>query len=347
MPHDEVIMDELVAPGPPPQVGIFNPNLQMVVGNIRDGNAVEQMLAAAPRRVRNVRVEVNQHIPVHWEDAPEPVPYGAPKPMKAKKDGSLMTLEEYLGRHTEGLFGYELEVEGDNLPIRIDGWKTAKDGSLRGESAEYILLEPSSLEGTIKSFETLVSKLVKPATKLSFSYRTSTHVHVNMLKFTKPQIQAFFYLSHLVEDVLVNYCAPNRKGNRFCLRTKDAEWKVEQFKEWLAKNGFGALSQEHLKYSAINIATLMHYGSMEFRSLHGTVDKEVVTPWLNVLKNIHDIAAIVPVKEMEDIVKKSPMDILNVVFKEHLPKFQYTGMEKDVMDAYERLISIPYVKLGV
>lgn len=322
-------VNDVIAPIEIMQQGIFNPNLAVV----DDIFEMEARLVGAVRKVRNV---VNPPEQMIWQAAPVEYQPVSKDPMK---------LCDYLGRFDKGLFGYELEVEGDNLPQRVDGWKIAKDGSLRGESAEYVLNTPSSFEEIVQSFKLLVSKLTKPATKLSFSYRTSTHVHVNMLHFTKEQIQAFFYLSHLVEDILVHYCAPIRKGNRFCLRTKDAEWKIDSFKAWLSKKGYPALSQDMLKYSAINIATLSHYGSIEFRSLHGTVDEAVVTPWLNVLKNIHDIATIVPIKEMVDTVKKSPMDIINVVFKDFLPVFQYTGMEGDVVEAYERLIEIPYVKV--
>jgi hypothetical protein len=195
----------------------------------------------------------------------------------------------------------------------------------------------------VASFEELVKSLTKKDTRLDFSFRTSTHVHLNVLNFTKKQIQALVYLSHLVEDLLVNYSGATRVGNRFCLRTKDAEHKIEAFKQWLTVPGWAKLSQEELKYSAINIATIMQYGSIEFRSLRGTIEKEVVIPWLSVIKNLHDIAAIVPINEMEEIARKNPLDIINVVFKEHLPLFQYTGMEKDVADAYDRLIEIPYV----
>lgn len=308
------------APGVVPLMGVVNPN-------------------------QPVRVEIDWLAEPAQILAREDVPTTSKK--EPRKEEKPMKLCDYMIRDEKGLFGYELEVEGANLPQRVEGWRFTKDGSLRGESAEYVLLGPINFEALIEAFETLVEKLTKPTTTLSFSYRTSTHVHVNMLDFTKQQIQSFFYIAHLVEDVLVNYCAPIRKGNRFCLRAKDAEFKVDVFREWLGKRGFAHLSQDQLKYSAINIATLCQYGSVEFRSLHGTVDKDVIKTWLSVLKNLYDIAAIVPIKEIEAVAKKSSIDILNVVFKEHLPKFQYAGMENDVIEAYERLIEIPYAKVVV
>lgn len=347
--------DALLGAIPVVQEGMLNQN--RAAPRFRDGAIPAGAVLAARRVVKAPGVVplmgvVNPNQPVRVEidwlaEPPQILARDITSKKEPRKEGEPMKLCDYMVRYEKGLFGYELEVEGANLPQRVEGWKFTKDGSLRGESAEYVLLGPINFEALIKAFETLVEKLTKPTTTLSFSYRTSTHVHVNMLDFTKQQIQSFFYIAHLVEDVLVNYCAPIRKGNRFCLRAKDAEFKVDVFREWLGKRGFANLSQDHLKYSAINIATLSHYGSVEFRSLHGTVDKDVIKPWLSVLKNLYDIAAIVPIKEIEVVAKKSPIDILNVVFKEHLPKFQYAGMENDVIEAYERLIEIPYAKVVV
>lgn len=257
----------------------------------------------------------------------------------------MTSLSYALGRVLPGRFGFELEVEGVNLPVIDGGWIYKRDGSLRGENLEYILRHPINLPEFPSVFEKLVRKLTDEKVKLNFSFRTSTHVHLNVLDLNKHQIQALFYLSHLVEDALVNYSGATRIGNRFCLRTKDAMWKVRQFKKWLTNPGFGPLNQEELKYSAINIATIMSYGSIEFRSLRGTIEKDVVLPWLEVLNNLYEIAKIVPIIEMEKLARDKPVEILNVVFKEHLSLFSYPNMEKDVIEAYDRLIEIPYVKV--
>lgn len=255
------------------------------------------------------------------------------------------SLSYALGRVVPGRFGFELEVEGENLPSISGEWDYKKDGSLRGENLEYVLHNPVNLPEFVPAFETLVKKLTRASTKLNFSFRTSIHVHLNVLDFNKNQIQALFYLSHLVEDVLVNYSGDTRIGNRFCLRTKDAMWKMRQFKKWLTEPGFGRLNQDDLKYSAINIATMLIYGSIEFRSMRGTIDKNVVLPWMEVINNLYEIAKIVPIAEMEAIARDKPVEILNVVFKEHLPLFTYPDMERNVIEAYDRLIEIPYVKV--
>lgn len=269
------------------------------------------------------------------------------KKIEIKPDNYIPTLRDYIRQPYVDMFGFELEVEGRNLPDAPSHWMSKHDGSLRGESNEYILNNPENIDEVSLSLDRLIKSLTKPSTVLNFSFRTSIHVHLNVLAFTKAQIHSLFYLSHLVEDVLVRYSGESRVGNRFCLRTKDADWKIRRFKNWLTKSGFDRLNPEDLKYSAINIATITSYGSMEFRSLRGTVDKEVIIPWLSVIKNLYDIAAIVPVREIEELVRTSPIELLNVVFKEHLPLFSYTNMEQDVNEAVDRLIEIPYVKVSV
>ncbi len=295
-----------------------------------------------PRVRDRARIE-----PMRWEDIPDPFIEAKPAKMAdilVTKEHAT-TLREYNKSLTKGLFGYELEVEGVNLPDATSGWRVTKDGSLRGESYEYVLYEPDELENVLSRFDTLVKSLTRKGTEVKFSYRTSTHVHMNVLDLTKEQIQSLFYIAHLVEDALVRYSGEPRVGNRFCLRAKDAEAMIGQFIYWLTTYGFPALSQDHLKYSAINFATMHHYGSIEFRSLRGTLDKDVVVPWLNVLKNIYNFATEMSAKDVAALVKKSPNTLLESVFKEYLPLFHYSNIEQDVKDAYFLLIEVPHVKV--
>lgn len=95
-----------------------------------------------------------------------------------------------------GLLGVEVEVEtlkGELPRIHDDlaAWNVTHDGSLRGESAEYVFKEP-------------------------LGPRASVHVHVNVLEMTKQQLDNFLYSYLLLEDVLMSFCGEGREGNRFC-----------------------------------------------------------------------------------------------------------------------------------
>ena len=50
---------------------------------------------------------------------------------------------DYIGvSASKGEIGIEVEVEGRGLPNAVTGWNVVPDGSLRGESAEYVLRQP-------------------------------------------------------------------------------------------------------------------------------------------------------------------------------------------------------------
>lgn len=260
-----------------------------------------------------------------------------------KKNGTLGT--DYFRAMSNGLFGIELEVEGKNLPNKFQKfWVSKADASLRGEALEYVLAEPLDLDKTKESLFYLNSKLTKPPTKLDFSFRTSMHVHINMRDFTKPQIQSFIYLSHILENVLVNYCDDKRVGNRFCLRTIDAEYKVNLIKNWLYATGFQKIEKDAVKYSAINISPLTSFGSIEFRSLQGTISLDVVFPWIDVLNNIKEIARVLPAIEISIQLEESPEEFCQLVFKEHYPLFYYDGIFDDIAECFNLFIEIPYIK---
>jgi hypothetical protein len=63
---------------------------------------------------------------------------------------------------TEGLIGLEIEVEANNLPDRVPGFHREYDGSLRGESAEFVFRGPVGR----KEAEDRVQELVKMAKDL-------------------------------------------------------------------------------------------------------------------------------------------------------------------------------------
>ena len=71
-----------------------------------------------------------------------------------------------------GDLGIELEIEGDNLPIEIDGWSVKHEGSLRGRGGrpvgegaevdtprEYVFPRPLVLETAKTRLEAIERKL--------------------------------------------------------------------------------------------------------------------------------------------------------------------------------------------
>ena len=205
-----------------------------------------------------------------------------------------------------GDFGIEIECEGKGIKeVNSKYWKTVPDGSLRGEylesCAEYVsklrILPDGRFQALIRT-----KHRVHPSLRSLFTFhlgkaifdkspRTSTHVHVNVLDLTRKELFNYVYLLTLLEDILLKLSGKSRLGNRFCLSSKEAcgyfQGVACLFKE---TNTRFRLSAEEFKYSAINLATVAKYGTVEIRSMEGTDDAVRLTRWINLLLSIKDLA---------------------------------------------------------
>lgn len=197
----------------------------------------------------------------------------------------------------EGTFGVEIECEGNNLyPINNLYWKTEDDGSLRGvfphSRCEWVFKKPLSIDKTILALKHLANKQKENNADLQFSFRTSVHVHVNVLDLTWNQYLNFIYLYFLLEEPLMNFCGQERIGNRFCLRMQDAEGVLDTF-QYMIQTGarsIRGLNEEAVRYSAINLYATAKYGSLEFRGMRGCLDVDILTTWITTLNKLKESA---------------------------------------------------------
>ena len=131
---------------------------------------------------------------------------------------------------TGGDIGIELEIEGRNLPRgpAVRGgpkmapksgalWTVHDDGSLRGESAEYVLSTPVFKEEVKPCLDHIWGKLSNDVTEVIPSNRTSTHVHINAQGLRLNQFVSWIVLWTMYEEAMVSVCGEERKSNHFCL----------------------------------------------------------------------------------------------------------------------------------
>ena len=208
----------------------------------------------------------------------------------------MKNLADLLGKDPiDGLFGVEVECEGRNLyPINNRYWKTEQDGSLRGvypsEACEWVFKQPMSFDSSILALKHLVT--AQEEAVFNFSFRTSVHVHVNVLDLTWDQYMAMIYLYMLLEEPMMRKCGKTRIANRFCLRVQDAEGILDTV-EYMMQMGppsLHAIHQETVKYSALNLAATPKYGSLEFRGMEGNLDIPRLTEWLTAIRSIKENA---------------------------------------------------------
>lgn len=263
-----------------------------------------------------------------------------------------MLIKDMLGlpNDIKGDVGVEIEVEGEDLVVVADrDWNSVPDGSLRN-GIEYITKGAVSLQHFPTKLSRLKDKLKD--SKLSFSFRTSVHVHVNCLELTYKQTLNFIYLSTLMDSILVNYCGDSRKANRFCLRLRDAEGMVDNLKGLFARSGDRpvffrrVLPQNQLRYAAINVESLGKYGTVEFRSMRGTLDQDILIPWVETLVHMREFAKTFesPTAMFNSITEEGSEEFIRHALGAHYKAFEYPDMVSDFALNLSLSIELPHTE---
>ena len=195
------------------------------------------------------------------------------------------------------LFGVEVELEGKNI-IDRDGilrnnWIQHNDGSLRArqdddQAIEYVTRAPYDLRTTQGAVKQLCQFLRGPNRVVNDSYRTSIHVHVNFLQDTLRTAVNFITISTIFDELMVSQNGQHRIGNNFCLRMRDAEGTLREVIESIGLHQHIVGIQPQNRYASINIASLIKFGTIEFRSLECTTDYDRIDHWIRTIQSMKD-----------------------------------------------------------
>lgn len=252
-----------------------------------------------------------------------------------------------------GDFGIEIECEGERLPLLPPGtaWNQCDDGSLRGEyphgRSEYVLRKPLSLDDSIAAIMDLIKHGNATRAKFDFSFRTSVHVHMNVLDMRVHHYLNMVYTYYIIEESLIRYCGDERIGNRFCLRLRDADFIINQI-----GNLFGDpvrfihhLNMEELKYAAINLAATARYGSVEFRGMAGNINPDYIRIWLKALYNLREFSQQYadPRKIHDLFVNTPPSKFLEMVLGDVYRFFSYENETNDMRTNFSLSLDLPYM----
>lgn len=255
-------------------------------------------------------------------------------------------------RHIKEDVGLEIECEGE-LPL-IDGhkvWKVVHDGSLRN-GAEFVFRKPAPVEDVRSHIETLNEIFIAKKAKPSFSFRTSVHVHVNCLGLEYQHILNYIYIYLLLESLLVEYCGEGRKCNRFCLRLEDADGAIYHISNLFArKNGNRAVlyrlgREDKLRYASINVQSLSKFGSLEFRAMRGTINPDILVPWVETLVHIREYAQNFEsprdvFNHLEDV---GPREFFKEALGEYYGLFDNGKVEQTIARSQSLSIEIPFIE---
>jgi len=192
----------------------------------------------------------------------------------------------------EGTIGLELEIEAKN-PLPRDGhldyaspitktrWVGVADGSLRGESREYIFSGPAKREEVPALVDLLFKSFKDLKSGVDNSNRCSTHVHINMKGRTVNELTSIIALWCTFEEMLIEWNGEERVTNHFCLSNKNSLSLVQAWEQYLRYGHFPGMGETRngLKYMAFNILPLWTKGSFEIRCGGSPNAADTVTTW--------------------------------------------------------------------
>jgi len=193
--------------------------------------------------------------------------------------------------------GIEIEVEGFLLPGAVQHWQVKSEGSLQ-DGLEYIT-KPIKAENVKQYVDSLKTSIAATGT-VKESYRTSTHIHVNMLPENVEDVLGFYVVFTMFEPLLLSLCGQQRNGNLFCMSSYDTGDLVSGFDSLcqgfhhIASQGF--YYQDRGKYSSLNSGRLPDLGTLEVRCFPMSLSGNQVSEWVHWLLNMRDMARAEPDK---------------------------------------------------
>ena len=197
--------------------------------------------------------------------------------------------------------GIELEVEmrDSQLPPEIPtGWEHKEDGSLTN-GVEYVLARPmrgDELRGAINS--------VFNGARFSRSVTGSTHIHIDMLDedSTTHVLQVLVLLVYCFEDVLFAVGDPDREWCGFANKMQSGPDTIisvvlsnemhQGSADAIARfsQTYGRHSSAFGRYYALNMASLLDYGSLEFRYFPTATSEEELITWVELVQQFKKAA---------------------------------------------------------
>lgn len=252
----------------------------------------------------------------------------------------------------DGQVGVEIECEGKGLDFRLpDEWASHNDGSLRGEypdrSNEFVLTRPLGVYEAEDAVSELYRLFKENGSELVPSFRTSVHIHRNVQDLDQVQVLNIIYLYYLFEEVLVRYCGKERENNRFCLRLRDAD-EIAAIANDLFFNGLASLKnyrEDQLRYSALNLAAIQKYGSIEFRSMSWVDGPAPILVWMRMIDQIMQYATkkgLTPVKIRQRLLEVGNEAFGEEVFDEYFNYLVNDNYNRSVDMAHSLTIDFPF-----
>jgi len=174
-----------------------------------------------------------------------------------------------------------VEIEMENLAVnyisRADllHWERKADGSLRGNSREFVFDKPLKGDTVIAAIESLSEAFQDKRFERHKTLRTSMHVHVNMLDANRTQLMSIMIAALLADKALFNMTDENRQYLGFSRESSEVLAATIGYLHGDADEDDDIrLYSSGSRYYSMNSSALAKYGTLEFRHFATPVDIE-------------------------------------------------------------------------
>ena len=184
--------------------------------------------------------------------------------------------------HTSVGIEVELEQMRWNFKENLKRWYVTKEGSIIN-GIEFVS-DPVWGTAIRDALEELKEALEDHKPRVSF--RTSTHIHMNVLDLDLDELIHLIYLYIMYEPALFRYHDRWRRADSiFCVPAYLSMDIREAYVKLIAdlRRGKGRGTYLQSKYAALNINALQRQGSLEFRHMGGSIDIDEIDEWINIL----------------------------------------------------------------
>jgi len=236
--------------------------------------------------------------------------------------------------------GIEVEVEACNIPVTknsISDWTPHRDDSLRNNGMEFTTnggMVGSQIREAINTFCDFAIK-----NNFDVGYpRAGIHLHVDMTDMNENNNTEFLncVLSYILfEKALFRFAGEWREACGFCdpicLSQRDFGGISQLLYGW-AKNNLPR-DRAFSKYQAINFIPLYTQGTLEFRHLPTTFDKQRILDWVNICTSFRKFGKEVNVDPVDYLNANGLGALVDVVFTTASKAILPYVRKEDVMSA--------------
>jgi len=207
-----------------------------------------------------------------------------------------------------------IEVECEDIAGKFQNygnaiWPFKSDGSLRQGGLEFVSL-PLPVPVVRSAIALLLTEIYSRTDNPGFSWRTSTHAHLECRNLSLEELRILILLHFLFEEKLFTFAHSGRRDtNIFCTPISRSFFyglsdvanakTTDQF-----MLGFQYLKTNWHKYSSLNINHLYDFGTLEFRHMRGCGDPEKLGTWIKLLITLYNSAHQISLEELTESVYK-------------------------------------------